>query len=89
MYRRRPRRRPDGIRNLKFGCNGRLAQQLCLREGQRDRDGMRRFFLDGEDVASTPRRQFCMPGAFYARARTSAAAAAPLWRGPLPGAASR
>ena len=59
MYRRRPRRRPDGIRNLKFGCNGRLAQQLCLREDQHDRDGMRRFFLDGEDAAGTPRRQFC------------------------------
>ena len=52
MYRRRPRRRPDGIRHLKIGCNGRLAQQLCLREGQRDREGMRRFFLDGARMAS-------------------------------------
>ena len=89
MYRRRPRRRPDGIRHLKIGCNGCLAQHLCLRKCQRDLDGGEAFLLDGEDAAGTPRRQFCMPGAFYARARTSAAAAAPLWRGPLPGAASR
>ena len=59
IYRRRPRRRPDGIRNLKFGYNGRLAQQLCLREVQHDRDGMRRFFLDSEDAVGTFRRQFC------------------------------
>ena len=59
MYRQRPRRRPDGIGHLKIGCNGCLAQHLCLRKCQRDLDGMKRFFLDGEDAAGTSCHQFC------------------------------
>ena len=42
---------------IKWGCNGRLAQQLCLRECQHDRNGMMRSFLDGEDAVCTSRRR--------------------------------
>ena len=69
MYRRRPRRRPDGIRRLKIGCNGSLAQHLCLRKCQRDLDGMKRFFLDGEDAAGTSSRQFCNSPVFSSQGR--------------------
>ena len=70
MYRRRPRRRLDGIRSQGFGCNECVAQHPCLRTFMRGYYGMKRFsstartpsvhpFRDGEDAVGTSRRQFC------------------------------